>query len=197
MSHFDEEKAIDTGSASGTVVPNKATLTRRAFLKSSSLAAMGVAVIPTVGLMAIPEEAYAQNFSTLSESVGKTLLKMARDIFPHDKVDDKYYAAAIAPYDKSAASDPKLKDLLTSGVANLNAAAASRYGKPYADIPGEGDRLVLLYAIEQSAFFQKIRGDLVVGLYNNKEVWPLFGYEGSSWEKGGYINRGFNDIDWL
>ena len=36
-----------------------------------------------------------------------------------------------------------------------------------------------------------------VSLYNNKEVWPKFGYEGASADKGGYINRGFNDIDWL
>ncbi len=42
-----------------------------------------------------------------------------------------------------------------------------------------------------------MKGDLVTGLYDNKAVWPLFGYEGSSWEKGGYLNRGFNDIDWL
>ena len=27
--------------------------------------------------------------------------------------------------------------------------------------------------------------------------WPRFGYEGSSAEHGGYINRGFADIDWL
>jgi hypothetical protein len=27
-------------------------------------------------------------------------------------------------------------------------------------------------------------------------VWPKFGYEGSSWENGGYINRGFNDVNW-
>ena len=42
-----------------------------------------------------------------------------------------------------------------------------------------------------------MRGDLVVSLYNQKEVWPKFGYEGSSAEHGGYINRGFADIDWL
>ena len=35
------------------------------------------------------------------------------------------------------------------------------------------------------------------GLYDNKTLFPLFGYEGSSWEKGGYVNRGFDDIDWL
>ena len=46
-------------------------------------------------------------------------------------------------------------------------------------------------------FFQKVRGDLVVSLYNQKELWPKFGYEGSSAEHGGYIKRGFADIDWL
>ena len=46
-------------------------------------------------------------------------------------------------------------------------------------------------------FFQDDAGDLVVSLYNQEEVWPKFGYEGSSAENGGYINRGFNDIDWL
>ena len=38
-----------------------------------------------------------------------------------------------------------------------------------------------------------MRGGLVVGLYNNKEVWPLFGYKGESFSKGGYIDRGFNE----
>ena len=57
--------------------------------------------------------------------------------------------------------------------------------------------LDLLREIEESAFFQQIRGGLVTGLYNQKEVWPLFGYEGESYSKGGYIERGFNDINWL
>jgi hypothetical protein len=28
-------------------------------------------------------------------------------------------------------------------------------------------------------------------------VWPIFGYEGESYSKGGYIKRGFDDIDWI
>jgi hypothetical protein len=28
-------------------------------------------------------------------------------------------------------------------------------------------------------------------------VWKVLGYEGPSAELGGYINRGFSDIDWL
>jgi hypothetical protein len=61
----------------------------------------------------------------------------------------------------------------------------------------EGDRLALLKNIETSGFFQKVRGNLVTGIYNNKGVWPIFGYEGESASKGGYIDRGFNDLDWL
>ncbi len=68
---------------------------------------------------------------------------------------------------------------------------------PYAQVAWENDRVALLQRIETSAFFQQIRGDLIASLYNNKEVWPRFGYEGSSAEHGGYIKRGFADIDWL
>ena len=58
-------------------------------------------------------------------------------------------------------------------------------------------RVDILRGMEESAFFQQIRGGLVTGLYNQKAVWPIFGYEGSSFEFGGYIERGFNDINWL
>ncbi len=51
--------------------------------------------------------------------------------------------------------------------------------------------------IQDGAFFQKIRGGLVGGIYGNADVWPLLGYEGASADQGGYINRGFDDIDWL
>ena len=64
-------------------------------------------------------------------------------------------------------------------------------------IAKEADRVSVLKGIEPSPFFQKIRGDMVTGLYDNKQVWPMLGYEGSSWQKGGYVNRGFNDINWL
>jgi nucleotide-binding universal stress UspA family protein len=99
--------------------------------------------------------------------------------------------------------------LETSAASRLQAIAASampdgpaptvqvRFGKPYAELGTEAERLSLLYTIEHGAFFQKLKGHLVVAFYDNEAVWPLFGYEGSSWEKGGYANRGFDDIDWL
>ena len=72
-----------------------------------------------------------------------------------------------------------------------------RHKVAYAQVPWEADRVVLLQGIEQTDFFKKVRSDLVVSLYNQEELWPKFGYEGSSAEHGGYIKRGFNDIDWL
>ena len=37
----------------------------------------------------------------------------------------------------------------------------------------------------------------MVALYDDHEVWDLLGYEGSSFDKGGYLHRGFDDLDWL
>lgn len=174
-----------------------ATLSRRAFLKGGGMTALGVAAIPTVALLTPSRDALAQSFQALSPETGKTLLVMARDIFPHDRISDRYYMQAIEPYDKAAGGDPKLKTLLDEGARGLDALARQRFGKPYAEVASEAERVGLLQAIETGAFFQKIKGDLVTGLYNNKAVWPLLGYEGSSWEKGGYLHRGFDDIDWL
>ena len=58
-------------------------------------------------------------------------------------------------------------------------------------------RSAVLKKIEDTAFFQQVRSKCVTGIYNNKELWEHFGYEGASTKHGGYINRGFDDLDWL
>lgn len=179
------------------VVEKAVTLTRRGFLKGTGLAGIGVSVIPAGALLASPGAAMAQQSGALGGDTGATLLRMARDIFPHDQLADKYYQQAILPYDAQAAKDAALKALLADGVAELNRRAQQRHGKDYLAVAEETDRVALLKEIETSPFFKKIHGGLVTGLYDNKAVFPLFGYEGSSWEKGGYVNRGFNDIDWI
>lgn len=65
----------------------------------------------------------------------------------------------------------------------------------YIDFGWERDRVTLLRGLENSSFFQQIRSGLVTGLYNQKTVWPIFGYEGESYSEGGYINRGFEGIE--
>ena len=55
----------------------------------------------------------------------------------------------------------------------------------------------VLKRIEGTDFFGFIRRTTVLNLYDDPAVWEALGYEGSSFDKGGYINRGFNDLDWL
>ena len=178
------------------VLPKVVTVTRRGFLRGGAMA-IGAAAAGPAALAASNDKHLAQDFPTLGAATAQTLLRMARDVFPHDKLADRYYVEAIQPFERAAAKDPKQAALFRDGVRDLDKAAMKRFGKPYAAVKREPERVSLLKAIEPSPFFQKVRGEMVTSLYDNKAVWPLLGYEGSSWEQGGYINRGFNDIDWL
>lgn len=179
------------------IVDKRITLSRRGFLKGGGMAALGVGTLSASALMTPAREALAQEFRVLGAATGNTLLVLARDIFPHDRISDRYYLQALEPLEAQAATDDRLKALLSEGVAALDRLARLRFRKAYAALDKESERVSLLYVIEHGAFFQKVKGHLVTGFYDNKAVWPLFGYEGSSWEKGGYLNRGFDDIDWL
>ena len=176
-------------------VDRRSKIDRRNFLRTAAAVPPAAAVAVTTGLSI--DGAWADNAQTLKPDTMRTLAKVARDIYPHDHLADRYYIAAVTPWDAKAASDPKVKALLEEGVALLNQLAQASYKSPYAAVAWEEQRVALLREIEQTDFFGKLRSDLIASLYNNPEVWPKFGYEGSSAEKGGYINRGFNDIDWL
>lgn len=168
---------------------------RRRFLHGAAVLPPAVAVAIGAGLPI--ETAWADTARALKPETMKTLARMARDIYPHDRLVDLHYIAAVTPWDDKAAADEDMKRLLEDGVARLDQDAQDRHGSRYAEIGQEEDRVGLLRGIEHTAFFKKIRADLVVALYNQPELWPKFGYEGSSAEHGGYIDRGFGDIDWL
>ena len=172
-------------------------LTRRRFLQTTGVAAVGIGALATGQVLIDPRGAWAISLTTLSPETAKTLVQAARDIYPHDRLAESFYAKAIEPYDAAAAKDASLKDLLANGAAELDKQASAKGAKSYADLPNEADRVAILTAMSGTPFFQKLRGDLIAGLYNQPEVWAKLGYEGPSAPKGGYLHRGFNDIDWL
>ncbi|ACB96763.1 hypothetical protein [Beijerinckia indica] len=172
-----------------------ANLDRRRFLAGSVVAS--TAIIISGSALIHQGEAWGLETKSLRPETMKTLVKVARDIYPHDHLPDKYYAIAVKDYDVKAAKDPAVKNLIEGGVALVDRLAKARHGVPYAEIGWEEPRIAILREIETDPFFQTIRSGLIVGLYNQKEVWPFFGYEGESASKGGYINRGFNDLAWL
>jgi hypothetical protein len=165
-------------------------LTRRQLL-SRSLSAAGALAVTGTGFIAAPTAAWAMEVAVITPDQMATL-QMARDIYPHDQVPDQYYAVAVKGYDSE-----DMKAMVAEGVAALDAAAQAAGHANYVSVGWEEDRVKLLQAMETTPFFQTVRSGLVTGLYNQKEVWPIFGYEGESFSQGGYIERGFNDIDWL
>lgn len=158
------------------------TLNRRRFLSLSgqSLAVMGLAQLIPVNLLA------DDKLPDLPDG----LLRMGRDIFPHDFISDRHY---IEPLLGLLDEQP---ELVAGGMAQLQTRADQAYDARFEQL-AEADRVALLTEIEATPFFKAVRGSLMFGLYDNKTLFPLFGYEGSSWEKGGYAHRGFDDIDWL
>jgi len=174
------------------------TLTRPRLSRRDLLKSFGAATVVLMsGAIVHPGEGWAVEATALKPETMRTLVKVARDTYPHDQLADRFYAVAMKSFDTQAASDAAFKAMVEDGVIALDTVANARQGVAYVDVGWESDRVALLKEIEDGTFFQKVRGNLVTGLYNNEEVWPIFGYEGASAEKGGYIDRGFDDIAWL
>ncbi len=169
---------------------------RRGFLRGAATAAPAAA-LASAGVGITAEAAWAQAATALKPGTMATLVRMSRDIYPHDHIPDVYYVKAVQPMDAKAGTDPATKDLLEQGCARLDADAQDRFKRNYLDVPMEDDRVILLRGIELTPFFNTMRSGLVVSLYNQPDIWHRFGYEGSSFQYGGYLHRGFDDITWL
>jgi len=164
--------------------------TRRDFLRASGTLS-GVLWLSSSAISSLaPTRSWALELGFFNDLQSRTLLQLTRHIFPHDTLDDAVYALVVKDLDTASAGDQAVAKLLSDGVAELHSG---------------GDWLTLSTAqqfasvekIAGDAFFEKIRSTAVVSLYNNELAFAHFGYEGSSFEKGGYLNRGFNDITWL
>jgi hypothetical protein len=178
-----------------TTPSNPRGMTRRELLKRGT--ALSTAFVAGAGFLAHATDAWAIELKALSPAAMAALIQVARDIYPHDRIADEFYAIAVKGHDDTAAEDAGHKAMIEDGIADLDSRAQAAGETSYLGTGWEIDRVALLRQIESSGFFQAIRGGLVVSLYNQKEVWPVFGYEGESFSKGGYINRGFDDIAWL
>lgn len=165
-------------------------LTRRQLLARATMA--GAAFVVGPGFMAASNGAWATELEALKPETFATLVQMARDIYPHDQIGDEYYVIAVKGYDTT-----DNVETVEQGIYKLDALAKLEGHGTYLGAGWERDRVDILRTMEDDAFFQQIRGGLVTGLYNQKAVWPLFGYEGESFSKGGYLEHGFNDINWL
>ncbi|MEI7464965.1 MAG: twin-arginine translocation signal domain-containing protein [Burkholderiales bacterium] len=162
-------------------------LVRRDFLKGSGLLTGAIATTSVLATLA-PSPVWAVELKQLSTGEGKTLIAMGRVLFPHKKLPDAVYALLAKDLDGNAGALPVVRD----GIAALDKAAGGSFIKATAT-----KKLALVKAIEGTPFFNTVRGQCITSLYNNDMAFTVFGYPGASWEKGGYLTRGFQDLKWL
>lgn len=112
------------------------------------------------------------------------LVRFARQLYPHPKLGDDPYERAVASVIDAARHDAALAQVLLDGIRDGLVGAASG---------GEAS----LKSIEDSVFFCEMRDRIAWNFYDDREVWRFIGYPGASFESGGYLLRGFDDLDWL
>lgn len=183
---------ISQDSTHGQPTPPKSiSLTRRHLLRGSGVL-MGTLVAGSPLALLAPSTVWAVELTALTQAEGDTLLQMGRVLFPHPQLPDAVYALLAKDLDASAGKDADTATLLREGLRNLDQRAGGSFAKASAD-----KRLEVVKSIEGQPFFNKVRGQCVTSLYDNEMAYATFGYEGSAWEKGGYIVRGFQDLKWL
>ncbi len=168
-----------------------AGITRRQFLAGSATL-IGTLWASSSALLALaPSPVWALDLKAFDERTGRALLAVTRQIFPHEHLDDAVYALVVKALDEGATTSAD-KALLTDGVKALDHAAGGDW-LALASAP----RLAEVTKIARNPFFEKIRSTAVVALYNNELAFAHFGYQGEAFSKGGYLERGFNDLKWL
>lgn len=167
-----------------------AGLSRRLFLTTTAMAG-----ITTTALLSGARPLLA---SPLDDGETSILLQMTQDIYPHPNLlTVEHYQAVVDAVLGNAEADADLAAGLRDGLAQVEAQAQDLHGVSYIEIDDADAREGILRNFQNDAFFQGLRWATYFGIYNNADVWPLFGYQGSSVEYGGYIERGFSDITFV
>jgi len=177
--------------AEGVVPKQNLPLTRRDFLKGSGVL-MGVLAAGTTLAALAPSPVWAVELKTLSQADGTSLMKLGRVLFPHEKLPDAVYALLAKDLDGAASGAPAKASELKAGIAALDKACDGNFSNA-----ADAKKEAAVKAIEDTPFFNTVRGQCVTSLYDNDMAYAAFGYPGVSWDKGGYLMRGFQDLKWL
>jgi hypothetical protein len=119
----------------------------------------------------------------------RMLARMIRVMFPHERFPDGPYERAASAIAGGVAEDARSRAQLEQGMVELETAGFGSMDDAAA--------LEHMRSISGSAFFELVRSKTITTLYDDREVWKILGYEGPAHEQGGYIHRGFDDLDWL
>ncbi len=170
---------------------NDLTTNRRRFLVAA-ITFSGLATCALAPSILRLSNAWAQSAGEITQSTLDAMVRMARLLYPHDAISDEVYAAVLDQVLATTAGDQSFAEVLGAAEEALNAQQSADFTEL-----DEQAQIAALQAIEGMDFFGAIQSAVGSKLYYHPAVWEHLGYEGPSFEQGGYLHRGAGDIDWL
>ncbi len=163
------------------------SVARRTFIGLSAATA-GLGLLP--GIVTATTDPTAQH--TFTEEQAAALFAIAQSLIPLADIPPRVYHDIVSTLEKSAAGDTATKQLIENNLVT----ARLHFGQPIHQTTAE-ELTAYLQGIEQGTFFQQVYATTLAVFFAHPDVWQRIGYEGESFSKGGYLQRGFNDLDWL
>jgi len=134
-------------------------------------------------------------WTALLQNIGaaqaEVLCAAVRTFYPHDAIPEACYRRVVYQLDQAAraAAAAALVRGFCGRLAELSALPFFELAETY--------RVQALKQIETTPEFFFVQRLSVRYFYDDVELWSAFGYEGASVHLGGYVQRGFDDLDWL
>jgi hypothetical protein len=110
---------------------------------------------------------------------------------PSTKFSTENFERQAAILQQRKSKDFALKNNIAIGIERLNTGGETSF----LQMNDEAQRDAMRKQVGTP--FWNLISNPAVGVYNNPDIWPLIGYEGPAFEKGGYLLRGVGDINWL
>lgn len=163
--------------------------TRRRFL-AATLAFSGLSVTGALAPLFSPAAAMAAAVG--NRSARETLAKVARYLYPHDSLSDAVYLDVVDGVLDAASVSSAVSAALDTLLASLDQGHDGDWAMANRD-----EQLASLRGAEAEPYFTAARIQVLMRLYNHPAAWQLIGYDGPSLQHGGWVDRGFDNIDWL
>jgi hypothetical protein len=135
---------------------------------------------------------WTEALTLLSPDAAATVVAIVHTLFPHDAVPERVYRRTVLHMDRVFSKSPVAAQLVAEALDALDADLPL----PFAE-RSESYRVASLRKLDGGAAFMTLQRTAVRFFYDDLEVWQAFGYEGAVAHLGGYVNRGFDDLDWL
>lgn len=162
---------------------------RRQFLCRLSHLAIGVS---TASCLLRVSTGWAVDAGTRDEYLSANISELSYQLLPIREPTSPVYQAVAHAVLKQMLQRPAVDEIVRQGVESMD-----RFGgKPWLKLT-EIKRKEVIAALFDTAYVGVVRWTTQEVVLRDPTVWAEVGYQGSAIEHGGYLHRGFDDIDWL